>query len=419
MKDKKIDYLFVYPKPTTDSPNKQVPLSIIYPGNYFMSKGFNVEFHDCRFENESDLFKKAKNSKIFAVSAMTGFQCGEAARLMKLAKKINPKIKTLLGGYHATLRKDEVLKERFVDDVVVGRLGEDLFPFNEKTRYLFEQTDFQWSTSTGCWGKCTFCCLEKKWNPKPLDVLEKELIKLHKELRFKHITFIDPNIGANYKRVEEIGKILKKLGDITFHANIRNDALTEKMVNALEGANCISLEVGCESGDDHMLKNIINKGHDKKIILRTARFLSKTNITAMYSFIAHMPYETKKSLNKTLDLIDKIQKIDSNARTSIYTYTPFPNTEMFDMAVKAGFKPPTTMVGWSKIGMSSNPLYWIVGLQFRKDNTRRNFPGITRLKILPFEILAAGLWKFRVINWFPSELVSKIIKRAVHYKKSK
>jgi len=410
--ERDIDYLFVYPSPTEDSPNKLVPLSILYPGNYYMEQGYKVEFHDCRFDSEKRLFELAKRAKIFAVSAMTGYQCGETVRLMERAKSENPEIKTLLGGYHATLLANEVIKEPIIDDVYPGRLGEDLFPYNEKTKRLFEITDLQWSSSTGCWGECTFCCLEKRWKPKPLDILEKELRTLHKDLKFKHITFIDPNIGASPARIRRIGEILKDL-DVKFHANIRNDVLTKEMVSALVEANCESLEVGGESGDNYMLKHIIKKGHTKETTIRTAYNLRDTNITTMYSFMANIPYEKKVHRKRTFDLIDKIHRIDKNARTSIYNYTPYPQTEMFDMAVKLGFKPPTTMVGWSKMGMASNPIYWIAGLTFRKDNTKRNFPGIKRLKIFPFELLALVFWKLRIMGWFPSNTVSKLIKKAV------
>jgi len=256
------------------------------------------------------------------------------------------------------------------------------------------------------------CCLEHKWNPKPLKQVEHELRTLHKDQKFKYIIFGDPNLGGDLLRIKKIGEILKDLG-VTFHANIRTDYLSPKMVKTLVDANCVSLEIGCESGDDYVLEHIVYKGHKSDAILKAAKNLRGTGISTMYSFITDMPYETKKQKRATLNIIDKIHKIDKNARTSIYGYTPFPNTPMFDMAVKLGYKPPSTMIGWSKIGMSQRPLYWIAGIKFRKDNVRRNFPGLNRLKILPFEVLSEFMWRYRITFWYPSKIVEKVIQHAV------
>ena len=46
----KIDMLLVYPKPTSDSPVKLTPLSILYPGAMFESQGKTVAYFDERYD---------------------------------------------------------------------------------------------------------------------------------------------------------------------------------------------------------------------------------------------------------------------------------------------------------------------------------------------------------------------------------
>ena len=60
---KKNDILLVYPKSSKDSPAKQTPLSILFPGAYFKEKGMRVEYYDDRFEPWDTLTNHIKNSK--------------------------------------------------------------------------------------------------------------------------------------------------------------------------------------------------------------------------------------------------------------------------------------------------------------------------------------------------------------------
>ncbi len=413
----KTDFVFVYPKATYDSPKLHPPLSIIYPAAHFMKLGYKVEVHDCRIDSADRLIELIQNTKFLGVSSMTGVQCSGAVDIMKSAKSINPNIITFLGGFHANTIPEQVIKEPFIDFITSKKFGQNLEIeeiYNEVTERLFKIGDLQWFTSTGCFGKCTFCGLNEKWKPKEFSKLETEMRFLHKKLKFKHIFFSDPNIGADVERIKLIGRIFKTL-NVTFHANIRNDSLTKEIVIALNEAGCTSLEVGAESGDNDILRKL-KKGHDVYTILQGARRIAEygKKISVMYSCMVRIPGETRDQIIRTMNLIDKLVEINPSARISIFTYTPYPGTELFDEAVKGGFKPPTDMAGWGKIGMNSDPLYWICGLTFRKDNIEKNFPTEEERKIIrPFEELAEKKWKERDIDEFPNEEVEKIIKQAV------
>ncbi|MFQ6003245.1 MAG: B12-binding domain-containing radical SAM protein [Candidatus Zixiibacteriota bacterium] len=410
MKD--YDYVLVYPKPSFDSPNKLVPLSILYPGAKLEEEGHEVEYVDCRFEPETKVYELAKNTDNLGVSCMTGFQLGEAVRILKRVKEINPDIKTLLGGYHATLLPEQCLKEPLVDDVHVGRMGEELFPYNEKTKKYFEWGDLIWFSSTGCFHRCGFCCIEKKWRPKNLERFKRELSIIHDDIGFGKLVLGDPNLGKKEDRIKEMGKFFRGR-DIQWHCNIRCDYIDDEFAKLLEWANCYSVELGCESGSNRILREVIRKGHGTSAILEAVKSFSKTRISVMCSFMVDLPTETREEVLMTLDLIDEIRKINKNARVSIYRYTPYPKTSMLEMAIREGFEEPRSMLEWSRIGMHVHPLYWIAGLKFRKDNIKKNFRGVNRLKILPFEMLADAYWRFRITNNFPSSMARKVIEKRV------
>ena len=426
---KKVDMLLVYPRPTDDSPVQLTPLSILFPGAMFEAEGKTVAYFDQRFDPPEMLDQLTQDSNEIGVSAFTGFQCGRAARILLRAKRLNPEIVTHVGGHHARLLADQVLAEPFVDNVWPERsYGEDLFPFNERTRIHFQRTDMQYFTSRGCPFPCTFCALTSPWQPKPIEDIDRELKTIHDAIGFTEISFSDPNIsfGAwkevgddrtqrmdRVQRIRDIGKVMRDL-NVRWDGNIRSPHLTPDMIEALVESNCYSIEIGCESGNDHFLRKVIHKGHGVETIKNAALNVRGSGISIMYSFIAYMPRETPEMRRDTFDLIDWIVDTDPDARVSLYHYAPYPGSPMYEDA-GAGvdgyppFHPPTTMEGWGNLRLMLSPIYWIVGLNFRMDNTRRNFPGADWKLIEPYVDLARQKWDQREMEEFPCQEVEQLI----------
>lgn len=432
---KKIDMLLVYPIPTTDSPFKLTPLSILFPGALFEKQGLKIAYFDERFDSDKMLVELIKDSKEIGVSSFTGYQAGRAADILIKAKRINPHIIAGVGGHHARILPEQVLAEPFVDKVWTDRVyGEDLFPYNENTKIHFQRTDMQYFTSRGCPFSCSFCTLSSPWEPKNIQELERELKTIHNDIGFKEISFSDPNIACGFykeagktvvldrvKRIKEIGKVLRDI-NVRWDGNIRANYLTPEMINALVKSNCYSMEIGCESGNDFFLKKVIRKGYGIDVIKRAVNNVRGSGISIMYSFMAHMPGETREMLMNTLELIDWIVRNDPDARISIYNYAPYPGTPMYQDAVSGvggypKFNPPTSMEGWGQLKLMRSPLYWIVGLCFRKDNSRRNFPGEDWKLIEPYIEVAEKKWAARDINDFPCKEVEKLIAKQLEKNK--
>jgi radical SAM superfamily enzyme YgiQ (UPF0313 family) len=425
------DMLLAYPKPTNDSPVNLTPLSILFPGAMFEKQGLKVAYYDERFDSREMLADQIMNSKEIGVSAFTGYQVGRAAEILELAKRIHPGIIAGVGGHHARILPEQVLAEPFVDKVWAERCyGEDLFPYNEHTRIHFQRTDMQYFTSRGCPFGCTFCALRSPWIPKNIDEIDRELSIIHEDVGFGEISFSDPNMAfAAYKndgevtkmdrvqRIRDIGKIMRRL-NVRWDGNLRSPYLTPEMVEALAESNCFSIEIGCESGNDHFLRKVLKKGHGVDSIKEAAKNIRGSGISIMYSFIANMPRETPDMLKDTLDLIDWIVDTDPDARVSVYNYAPYPGSPMFEDAVMGvdgypKFIPPTTMKEWGSLNLMISPIYWIAGLNFRMDNTRKNFPGEDWTLIRPYVELAKKKWRERDVNDFPCAEVENLIAKQV------
>ena len=424
----RIDFLLVYPQPTSDSPVRLTPLSILYPGALFESQGKTVAYYDERYDPPEMLDELICESTEIGVSAFTGYQVGRASRILERAKRIKPSIITGVGGHHARILPDQVKVEPFVDKVWPERqYGEHLFPYSREKRIHFARGDMQYFTSVGCPFPCTFCALSAPWEPKPIDAFEREMKIMHDDIGFDEISFSDPNIGFGawkdsdgktqrmdrVQRVKDIGKVMRDI-NVRWDGNIRSPYLTPQMVGVLQESNCFSIEIGCESGNDYFLRKVIKKGHGVEHIKQAARNVRGSGISIMYSFISGMPRETQEMRNDTYDLIDWIKDTDPAARISVYKYAPYPGSPMYDDAV-AGvdgyekFDPPTTMEGWGNLKLMVSPIYWIAGLNFRMDNTRKNFPGEEWKLIEPYVRLAQDKWRRREMDEFPCDEVEHLI----------
>ena len=66
--------------------------------------------------------------------------------------------------------------------------------------------------------------------------------------------------------------------------------------------------------------------------------------------MAGFPTETREDIEKTLKLIEILKQ--QNPRAVIWKinkYTPYPRTELFNLALQCGFDPPKTFEEWGRV----------------------------------------------------------------------
>lgn len=478
--NKNIDAILVYPNPTQISPIKGTAMSIFYPGSLAEQRGFNIRYFDERFDSDEYLINLVKNNEVLSIgiSTMTGFQITGTLRIMRLVKKINPRVKIILGGVHPSLLPEQCMLEPSVDFIVMGEgeitfvellaalrgngdfggiLGlswrdngrivinpprpfmnpaELPFPLTEKNRKYFkiaaDSDNFFYFSSRGCPHQCRFCYNlsfnNRTWRSVPIEKFESEIDILYKEFGF-HVLFLnDDNIGSSKQRLREIVRIMNK-HNISWGTCIRCDQIDDEVGEIISRTDCDRLLLGIESGSGRVLNEIIGKKYALGVqsIKNCSIILNKYRLNGVYSFMCGIPGETDKELMQSLDLADWIHKHDEKSRISFHVYAPYPGTQLFEVAFRKLYKEPKKMEEWREIHLSSslNPLmenyYYISGLNFRRDVTAKNFPGLKRLLILPFEILIRIRWKARFFRLFAVEkrIVKFLIREATRPKKSK
>ncbi len=429
--------LLVYPVPSFTSPQMSPPLSILYVGEALKQakargksdENYEVRYYDERYDDPPDI----SWPDVVGVSAMTGGQLRGAIHWLKEAKAHGKR--TILGGIHVTMQPEQCLNESYVDSVVLsegewavieaihgqerafGHLaGEHVSPVTPETLIHFKRSasygDTVLLTSRGCPFRCGFCYIQKfferKWESVDLDRWKADILYLKENAGVVKLEHGDDWIGK-WSRAQEIIRFLWDNG-IEYRPSIRAHQINDEVAREMAAMGIKHLSIGMETASDRMLK-LTQKDITTEDQERCATALAKYGIWPLYYWIVGFPTETKAELNETLDQADKIYRIHHGKLTqNFYAYTALPGSPMFDLVDPATL--PQTMEEWSNYSLNqtydkqASNIYHIGGLHFHKgkgQKTDRNFPGLRRLEIAPFELLADLRWKMRYFNHFDFE----------------
>ena len=429
--------LLIYPIPSITSPQKSPPLSILYVGEALKQakslgksdEDFEVRYFDERYDSEPDL----NWADFVGVSSMTGHQLKGAIRWLKAAKILGKK--TILGGIHATMQLEQCLQEPYIDSIVLGEgewgildaingkriaqhplRGEHVSPVSPDTLIHFQRSaktgDTVLLTSRGCLFRCGFCYAQKffsrRWESVDLDRWKQDVLYLKENAGVNKYEHGDDWIGK-WDRAKEVISFLSS-NNITYKPSIRAHQINDEVAKEMSELGIKTVSIGMETGSQRMLE-LTQKDITLEQQIQCAKSLAKYNIHPLYYWIVGFPTETSEEINATLDQMDRLAKIHKNKLTqNIYAYTALPGTPLFDLVDQSLL--PKTMEEWSNYTLNhthnalANTLYHIGGLHFHRgkgDKTDRNFPGLNRLKILPFELLIELRWKFRYFSHFDFE----------------
>lgn len=306
----------------------------------------------------------------------------EAYNVAKIAKTINPDITTIVGGAHATFMAREVLEECPYLDIVVRGEGEEtiqeVLHIVEKNKDLsmirgityrengkiietedmplikdldtipfpsydllpeLESNGVKYGvmmTSRGCPFKCTFCSSsllgQKRWRGRSADNVVEE-IQFLESRGIKEIEFLDDTFTLNSQRVIDIcDRIKEEKIDLSWSCSSRVNTIDKKMAEKMKEVRCHTIFFGVESGTDWVLKSI-GKGISLEDAERSVQITKDLNMNSICSFILGMPEETIETINNTINFAIKLDP--TFVQFSIAT--PYPGTELFDMAVKNGY----------------------------------------------------------------------------------
>jgi p-methyltransferase len=196
--------------------------------------------------------------------------------------------------------------------VITGRvpennpLSEDLIDWERTPReYLYSV--FPMRGSRGCPYNCGFCNFGpgRTFRLKPPEIFSKEVEALVNTGIVKVIRFTDDNLFLNRKQAETYCRqILKSAPGIKWTSFIRASSITRDNVTLLRDSGCVLAQIGIESGDAGILKEM-NKRATPEIYLNAIELLNRHGISTQLYIIVGYPPETRETIDNTVAMLNQ------------------------------------------------------------------------------------------------------------------
>jgi radical SAM superfamily enzyme YgiQ (UPF0313 family) len=116
----------------------------------------------------------------------------------------------------------------------------------------------------------------------------------------------------------------------------------------LKETGCMQVFVGTESANQQTL-NLIQKGTKAIDYGRLVEISRDVGLPLRFSLIVGFPDESDRSVNETMDLIERLKGEPFVSVSGPKMFTPYPGTPQYDAAVRAGLKVPTDTAGWAQL----------------------------------------------------------------------
>ena len=301
-------------------------------------------------------------------------------------KKAAPKIKIVIGGAHVNAVKERSLHSADIDYAIYGEAEEasaellkaieakgdpgeirnliyrkagkiimnpvrpfiqdlDVFPFpawdllnlqDYIDPVIFDGIHMGVMTTRGCAWDCIFCSSGVIWGRKvrfrSAENVADELQYIVETLGITNVMFYDDTFTLNKPRFLKICReIVKRKLNLRYYCQLRVDTIDEEVADGLAESGCITAALGVESGDEEVLRTL-KKGIKKSQVYKAVAALKSAGVPILASYIIGSPGDTHESIRKTFDFA---RELDTD-QAKFMICTPFPGTELFDMAVKKG-----------------------------------------------------------------------------------
>ena len=339
--------------------------------------------------------------------------------ILSLAREVRKYVNVpiILGGMYPTFDPDAAIKHEEVDMICMGegdvalvefadnskrtnikgmgfkkdgkvimndyaRYVEDLdsLPFMDRSIYdkykiLQEIPAKKFMTGRGCPYPCTYCINRTQKEIykgkgafvryKSVDKILSEIKEIVTNYRVKEIGFNDDTFTLNAVRVREFcNKYPQVVGNVPFYVNARVNAVSRETFILLGKAGCKRVNMGVECGDPKIRNEILERDMTDEQIIQTFNWARDAGIETYAFNMIGLPYETKESIQKTIDLNRKINP--DYLGCSIFT--ALPGTPLYELCKKNGWLAPEYSTSYFQDSNMIHPNFTVDELKVFRDN---------------------------------------------------
>jgi anaerobic magnesium-protoporphyrin IX monomethyl ester cyclase len=261
-------------------------------------------------------------------------------------------------------------------------------------------------TSRGCPWRCGYCFNQavnkRHFRAQSSQRAIRDLRELRERFGITGVLFEDDNFFTDPARAFDI---VRNIG-MPWASTMRADTLAkggDAFAEALAEAHCVELRFGAESGSQRVL-DLLTKDITVDQIRKSAELCGAHGIKAVYMFLHGFPGEHWEDICRTLDLIDELEAMNEHVIVShLGFFAPFPGTPLFDVAVEAGFQPPTSLAGWGapmgEIAKKNGKLPPYVDKRAKSLSYYRHLASRTDLDEVRFSLPVKALQRLAQLRW--------------------
>lgn len=416
-RDKRIDAMIYNAE--VPSRSERLPFHVRYQDMLNLHKRYIQAIADEKHYVWQEVYKAIKefDPDVIGITVLTA-KYGSALKISQISKSLNKDCKVVWGGPHASVDAQRILGNDEVDFVIRGEgeaalkglielfiegkndfreelcnvqglsykidsgifhnpdrpLIEDLdaLPPPSKNRVMFAERYLpsSWGdiiTLRGCPFNCAYCGAYNTWTHKvrfrsPASVLE-EVDSIISEYHNREFYFWDDNFTLDRERTLQLCRLLKgSKNRISWGCTTRVDLLDDLLVRSMKEAGCNYVSIGIETGSGRMLREI-----HKGISLEQAGFavdlLNRHRLSYEAFFMIGFPDEKQEDIEQTFDFMKQLKK----AKICFSIFTPYPNTQQYELARKYGLIPD--LPDWSQFSHQSQSNHFMRNItkeQFKK-----------------------------------------------------
>ena len=194
-------------------------------------------------------------------------------------------------------------------------------------------------SNRGCRAQCTFCSVRNFNGPgvrqRSVTSVVDELELLQNEYGVGHIMWLDDDLLRDHKRsIELFNEVVRRRLDITWDATngVIAASCTEEVIAAAAESGCIAINIGIESGNPAILRQVKKPGTVETFLRAAEVFRRFEEIHTSGLLIVGFPDET---MSMVFDTINLARQMDLDWYR-VSPLQPLPNTPIYDSMVAQG-----------------------------------------------------------------------------------